>query len=110
VYYNRLTEHCQWTCPYRLKTFEAHDIDEATFTEIMIRHQLIDKRSFPSLPLPPSLPPPCLPSSPSALLTLSLPPLRIVHSSNIFTWRQATSGRTLRSSIESWSSPSGEKM
>eukprot|EP00604_Paraphysomonas_vestita_P000376 CAMPEP_0174825742 /NCGR_PEP_ID=MMETSP1107-20130205/43063_1 /TAXON_ID=36770 /ORGANISM="Paraphysomonas vestita, Strain GFlagA" /LENGTH=507 /DNA_ID=CAMNT_0016057655 /DNA_START=1336 /DNA_END=2856 /DNA_ORIENTATION=- len=43
VYYNRVTEHCQWTCPYRLKTFEAHDIDENTFIEIMLRYQIIDK-------------------------------------------------------------------
>jgi hypothetical protein len=44
VYYNRVTAHCQWTCPYRLKTFEAHDIDESSFIEIILRYQLIDKR------------------------------------------------------------------
>jgi hypothetical protein len=57
VYFNRVTGHCQWTCPYRLKTFEAHDIDQATFIEIMIRHQIIDKRSSP-FPSPPHSPSP----------------------------------------------------
>jgi len=41
-YYNRVTKHTQWACPYRLKTYQAHDVDEFCFVEIVMRYNLVE--------------------------------------------------------------------